>query len=197
MQKEGPNSYTRVYDVTLDLMELFKEEIITHAQNNDIFEVDLIIYLLTRCIKIYGKFRSSLSHESFDQMISDYLIEIMDKAQIFNFNDISNIKSKQCETTFVLLEVLNSLLNYRDEQPNEVASRYKGRKGFNQKLADKSAKDNKKLKMRSRMIFNFLERLAHRVAHDKNFEIAKSFASTIEQFINYFLDNKGSIVIDK
>ena len=209
MKKEGPTSHIKAYDITLDLLELFKDEIVAHAQNNDVLEVDLIIYLFTRCIKIYGKYRNELNHEYFDQRISDYLIEIMDESKVLSFTDStsflsdpsgnSRIKSKQCETIYIVIEVLNSLLCFKDEKATDLLQRT-NRKDKNRTLSktteNKDVKDIK-IRMRTKIIFNFLERLSHRRTHDNNFDVTESLVTAIEKFIHYFMENRGSIIVDK
>lgn len=173
MSKEGaPNVVTHV-DMSLDLIEYFKDEIIDHAKKEDILNTDLIIYLLTKCIKIYGRFRSGLANDTYDQRINDCLIEIIDKTITSNSHATLLGKSKSCETIYVLIETINSLVSFYDKQPINLVSRNKrDKKPSPSKGGDKaSSKDVPKARMRTQIIFNLLERLKEKQSKQLSFEM--------------------------
>lgn len=161
MRKEGPPNVVTHVDMSLDLIEYFKDQIIEHALKEDVLSADLIIYLMTKCIKIYGKFRSGLTNDTYDQRINDCLIEIIDKTITSNSHETLLGKTKSCETTYVLIETINSLVSFYDKQPINLVSRSKkDKKPSPTKGNEKStSKDVPKARMRTQIIFNLLDRL--------------------------------------
>lgn len=197
MSKEGLVK-VKVLDVTLDLIEFLKTEIVANSSKNDVLNSDLSVYLFTRCIKIYGKYRSNLNTRGSDSRISNCLLEIVSKCIIkFGSADLFE-KSKKSETIFVLIEMVNSLVNFYDRESIQLLS--KAKKDRASALASKkqSLKAAPRTRMKTRMIFNLLETIdsQSKTGGSEN-EIMKWLTQTIECFIDYFLAGKGSIVVSK
>lgn len=195
MVPQNQNVEIRAFDVTLDLIKYFKNEIVRNCRKDDVLNADLMVYLLCKSIKVYGKYRTSLSNEAFDQIICDYLIEIIDSCITSVDNESMLKKTKQCETVYIMIEVINSLISFSDKQPVSFAKgSKKDDKGTKQDKGN--SKDPPKARMRTHLIFKLIERMkARQKSTEDEPKLILWLTATTQMFISYFSEDRGSITI--
>ena len=199
MRSEGADPVIKTFDLVVDLINYFKNEVIANAKREDILNADLIIYMLTKSIKVYGKYRSALDNEAVDRKINDSLIEIIESTITSADHNILLGKTKSCETVFVLIETMNSLLSFYDKQPINLVKRNRPDRSHQTTSKDRgTSKDIPRSRMRTQIIFNFIEQIKARKDPDADEPaIVQWLSSVIEKFIPYFVEGKGSIIIPK
>lgn len=196
MAPQHSNSEIQIFDFTIDLIRYFKGEIIKNANKDSILEADIAVYLLCRTIKVYGKYRSSLNSDHFDTVICDNLIEIVENAiTTTESNDLLE-KTKRCETTYILIETLNSLISFSDKQPLNLVRRDKKEKKA--KEDKNNSKDPPKARMRTQIIFKLIERMKERqTSNEDEPKLVLWLNEMIQKFVEYFTNDRGSITISK
>jgi hypothetical protein len=154
-----------------------------------------MVYLFCKIIKVYGKYRTTLSNEIFDMTICDYLIEIIDSSITSVDNEAMIKKTKQCETVYIMIEVINSLISFSDKQPvSFVKGNKKDDKGA--KAEKGNSKDPPKARMRTHLIFKLIERMKERQKDSEDEpKLVLWLTNTIQLFISYFSEDHGSITI--
>jgi hypothetical protein len=195
MRKEGGTYVVKQFDIVIDLITYFKDQIILNAGNNDILKADLSVYMLTKTIKSYGKYRTSLDHEHLDPKINDCLIEIIEKSVTSANHTVMLDKSKSCETVYVIIELINSLVSFYDKQPINLIS--KSRKSKVKKVKPTSSKELPKARMRTQIIFNLVKRMKAKMAPTQDEPtLVLWLSAVIEKISQDFIENKRDLVIE-
>ena len=176
----------KIYDTTLDLIEFLKDEIMNKC-DKDIFSVDLVLYLFTRCINMYGKYSSVLKIPDSDLRISRCLVEIINQHIISSSDCDLSIKSKKSISTYILIELINSLTSCRDRKSHLIKTKP------DENSSKVTTNTLPKGRMKTRMIFSLICSLHSEKAGKHDNMLMKFLWEKIETFILYFLEGKGPI----
>ena len=128
------------------------------------------------------------------QWITECLIEIIDKFIIVSQDCDLFVKSKKWTSVYVLIELINSLISYYDRKSAKLES--KNTDSTFKAVQRKDDKSSPKGRMKTRIIFNFIDNLSTSLKWDEKVnKLMKFLWERIECFIDYILAWKGSITV--
>ena len=126
--ESGCSQFINIYKITLNFIQFLKDEILSKWDKENL-SVGFVVYIFTWCISLYGKYGkygkygNSFKMANSFQWITDCFVKIIGKFIIVSQDCDLFAKSKKWTPVYVLIKLINSLINCYDKKSAKLESK--------------------------------------------------------------------------